>query len=476
MPLTQAEMDFFTRHAYELFNFDRPMLAHEYLRQLYGKTGVGIPWKVQQVFQYLWQEQGRYDGTADTFFSWAPPDDLPPLNPPWRTWAEFEARSQDLYPEMVYRQFESSEHPLRYPHFVATRRGRFKDDTPVFTPEENVFLDAYYREIFSFKGGPCLDAVVAMAIEPDEINTLVSYRATELIHAGMQWPQLDEAGPPIPWPSLEEFKKRHFPPRPNAPHCSYVTLHRPDLSAKEHVFIAHYYRELMHFSPGPAYGYLQNHGIPPAHLAPYLKEVFKYAETGYLHKFSTDPLKPFVIPWANREIFYRRSYGFCKSLPEQKRFLESLPPDLQAFLEGARGLRWINDHEEQFVEWYVAESTGRTDKTGGQTPATNWLWTNGIYPTNMKVLVVALDHYNTSFYHDAKYDNPLWPFKPAWADKEEFDDRLTNLLAAYPEFQSDPTAQPNYVPEGYEERRMEWLRSIPSPPALDSFPPLRMPC
>ena len=35
MPLTQAEMDFFTRHAYELHNFDRPTPAHDFLRALY---------------------------------------------------------------------------------------------------------------------------------------------------------------------------------------------------------------------------------------------------------------------------------------------------------------------------------------------------------------------------------------------------------------------------------------------------------
>src|SRR6516165_12650501 len=63
MPLTQAEMDFFTRHAYELHNFDRPTPAHDFLRSL---CTTGRPdWRTMSTFQYLWQEQSRYDGTAD---------------------------------------------------------------------------------------------------------------------------------------------------------------------------------------------------------------------------------------------------------------------------------------------------------------------------------------------------------------------------------------------------------------------------
>ena len=177
MPLTQAEMDFFTRHAYELHNFDRPTPAHDFLRALY--TSGYTEWRVLSTYQYLWQEQAREDGTTDTFFSWAPPDDLPPLVPPWSTRQEFVGRAEALYAERVYRQFEANEHPFRYPHFISTRRGRFVDKIPEFTISENEFLDAYYREIFAHKKGPCLTAVDSMEIPVDEVNTLVAYRAME---------------------------------------------------------------------------------------------------------------------------------------------------------------------------------------------------------------------------------------------------------------------------------------------------------
>jgi hypothetical protein len=209
MPLTQAEMDFFTRHAYELHNFDKPTPAHDYLRSL---CTTGRPdWRTMSTFQYLWQEQGRYDGTLETFFSWAPPDDLPELNPPWCTWQEFIDRAESLYAENVYWQFEANAHPLRYPNFISARRGRFVDKIPEFTPAEDEFLDAYYREIFAHKKGPCLTAVDSLEIPVDEVNTLVAYRALELMHAGQSWPQLDAVDPPIPWSTLDEFKRRFIP-------------------------------------------------------------------------------------------------------------------------------------------------------------------------------------------------------------------------------------------------------------------------
>ncbi len=197
MPLTQAEMDFFTRHAYELHNFDKPTPAHDLLRCL-CTTG-RIEWRVLSTYQYLWQEQARDDGTADTFFSWAPPENLPPLASPWSTWQEFVDRAEGLYPESVYRQFEANAHPSRYPHFTSTRRGRFVDKIPEFTPVENEFLDAYYREIFAHKKGPCLTAVNTLQIPVDEVNTLVAYRAMELMRAGESWPRLILPSPGQVW-------------------------------------------------------------------------------------------------------------------------------------------------------------------------------------------------------------------------------------------------------------------------------------
>jgi hypothetical protein len=145
--------------------------------------------------------------------------------------------------------------------------------------------------------------------------------------------------------------------------------------------------------------------------------------------------------------------------------------DREYITSGFRQLCYPNQHEDEFIEWYLAETAG---KTGGFTPATNWLWTHGVYPTNLKVMIHSAQH-PPGNWHDVEYDNPLPPFKPAWVDKDEFNERLMKFLRAYPELKADPTALPNYAPEGYEEKRTAWLRSIPTPPALDSFPTPRRP-
>ena len=187
-----------------------------------------------------------------------------PLNPPWSTWREFEARSESLYPEFAYRLFEANDHPLRHPNLAIHRRTRFGEAPPEFTPAENAFLDAYYREILSFRKGPCLTAVTEMGIDLDKIHCLISYRATELMHAGQSWSQLDPIYPPIPWASLDEFKRRFLPPRPDAPRCAYVDFHRQDFSAKERSFFAHYFREILTLTPGSAHEYLsRKEFLPP---------------------------------------------------------------------------------------------------------------------------------------------------------------------------------------------------------------------
>lgn len=114
----------------------------------------------------------------------------------------------------------------------------------------------------------------------------------------------------------------------------------------------------------------------------------------------------------------------------------------------------------------LAEKAG---KTGWYTPATHWLWTNGVYPTTLAVLI-HLHHRPHSEWYDVEYDHPLPPFQAAWTDKEEYIERLKLFLEGDSPFKDDPTAQPGYAPNGYEETRMAWLRSIPTPPTLDSFP------
>ena len=327
------------------------MPAHEYLRSIW--TGGPIPWKIQGVFQYLWQEQGRDEGVLETFYSWAPPGDLPPLNPPWSTWREFEARSESLYPEYTYRQFESNSHPLRHPNLVTLRKNRFGEGAPEFTPAENAFLDAYYREIFSFRHGPCLTAVREIGIDTDKIHNLISYRATELMHAGMPWPQLDPVDPPIPWPSLDEFKRRFCRPRPDPPRCSYVDFHLQDFSRKERAFFAHYFREVLALTPGPAHEYLSSEGIPPSHLLPFHHNLFSFNGGSWAEVSFKEPLPPFEVPWSSRSVFYQRAYLFCRYTSEREKFLLVAPAEVRDDLRTKAFSYFLNQPEEEFIEWYL---------------------------------------------------------------------------------------------------------------------------
>jgi hypothetical protein len=48
----------------------------------------------------------------------------------------------------------------------------------------------------------------------------------------------------------------------------------------------------------------------------------------------------------------------------------------------------------------------------------------------------------------------------------EFNERLNVALEAFPELKQTPSFVPGYLPEGYEEARSAWLKSIPTPPDL----------
>jgi hypothetical protein len=174
-----------------------------------------------------------------------------------------------------------------------------------------------------------------------------------------------------------------------------------------------------------------------------------------------EALPPFEIPWSSKTVFYQRAYYFCPTEREKEAFSLNIPLDDREYITTSfRELCYPNQFEDEFIEWYLAETAG---KTNGFTPATNWLWTHGVYPTNLKVMIYSAQH-PPGNWHDVEYDNPLPSYKPAWVDKDEFNERLKKFLRAYPEFNKDPTALPNYAPEGYEQRRMAWLRSIPAPP------------
>jgi hypothetical protein len=233
MPLTQAEMDFVTNHTYELHNFDRPVPAHEALRALVPERG--LTYMKFRRFQYLWQETARREGPDELTYFWVEPSSRSYFTLPWPTLEAFNARYLELYPEEILVEFEANDHPLRNPRFVAHRTGRWSSrPIPIFSPEENEFLDAYYDEIRSLTIGPCLTSVDDLEIPHGEINHLVGYRATELLHEGQPWPQPHSAAPPIPWHTLEAFKQRFFPPRPEFPWHDYVPLDRVDFSAREY--------------------------------------------------------------------------------------------------------------------------------------------------------------------------------------------------------------------------------------------------
>jgi len=144
-----------------------------------------------------------------------------------------------------------------------------------------------------------------------------------------------------------------------------------------------------------------------------------------------------------------------------------LPPEESAYIYKPIPYRfYLSQEEEGFIRWYRAETS---NATGGWIPATQWLWVNGVYPSTLKALLQAF-HQPDDHYYDCDYNNPLPTFRPPWLNKEEYEARLNRALESFPELKDDPSSLPGYLPEGYEERRMAWLRSIPSPPARDVFP------
>ncbi len=144
-----------------------------------------------------------------------------------------------------------------------------------------------------------------------------------------------------------------------------------------------------------------------------------------------------------------------------------LPGEESAYVYKPIAYRFfLSQEEEGFIRWYLAESDGAT---GGLMPATQWLWANAVYPSTLDAFVLVFrqpsDHFN-----DCEYDKPLPPFMAAWLAKEDFEMRLKSALETFPELKENPAALPGYLPDGYEEKRTAWLKSIPKPPALDSIP------
>ena len=473
MPLTQAEMDFVTNHNYELFNFDRPALAHQALRPL--DPDYAILYRKFRRFQYLWQVQAGREGPDELSYFWIEPASRTSFTLPWPTLEAFNARHLELYPEEILVEFEANAHPIRHPRFVANRDGRWSSKpVPIFSPEENEFLDAYYDEIRSLTIGPCLTAADGLEIPHGEINHLVGYRATELLHEGQPWPQPHAPSPPIPWPSLDVFKRRFFPPRADFPWHDYVPLDREDFSAKEHAFLAHYLHEITNLTAGPAHEYLRSQSLSPVLMIPFLKHTFSYVRLdpsgNFLNpacKFLTEPLTAFEVPWGLKSIFLGRVLRFCEDDSMKTLVQPFLPVEESAYVYKPMPYRFfLSQGEEGFIRWYFAESDGAT---GGLMPATQWLWANAVYPSTLEALLHVYrrphDHY-----YDCEFNRPLPPFRAPWQAREDFEARVKKALEEFPELKNNPTALPGYLPEGYEERRMAWLRSIPTPPTLHPLP------
>ena len=473
MPLTQAEMDFVTNHNYELSNFDGPVPAHEALRSL--GLEFGTMYQQFRRFQILWQKQARHDGPDELLHFWVEPNSRSSLILPWPTAEAFEVRHRELCAEEILLDFEDTAHPLRYPRFVADRVGQHSSrPVPIFTPEEDEFLDAYYDEIRSLSVGPCLAAVDGLEIPHHDIDHLVGYRGTELLHEGRPWPQPHSPAPPIPWPTLDAFKRRFFPPGPVFPWHDYVPMDRENFSAKEHAFLAHYFREITTLSPGPAHEYLRSKSLSPILIIPFLKHSFSYCTPNSSGKclnpackFLAEPLPAFEIPWGTRSIFLGRVLRFCGGDSMKKLIEPFLPSEESAYVYKPIPYRFfLSQEEEGFIRWYFAESDGTT---GGLMPATQWLWANGVYPSTLEAFLHAYRRPSDHFY-EGDDDRPLPPFRAPWLAREDFEARLRWALEDSPELKDKPSALPGYRPEGYEERRVAWLRSIPRPPALGTFP------
>jgi hypothetical protein len=465
-------MDFLTNHNYELFNFDGPVPAHKALRSL--GLEYGIMYGKFHRFQILWQKQARREGPDELIHFWVEPASRSSFTLPWPTMKDFEARHLELYPEEILLDFEDTAHPLRYPRFVADRTGQHSSrPLPVFSSEENEFLDAYYDEIRTLSVGPCLAAVDGLEINHHDINHLVGYRATELLHEGRAWPQPHSPAPPIPWPTLDAFKRRFYPASPAFPWHDYVPLDRADFSAREHVFLAHYLHEITRLTSGPAHEYLRSQSLSPTLMIPFLKHSFSYVRSdssGQLLnpacKLLTEPLPAFEVPWGNRAIFLGRVLRFCGDESMKTLVGPFLPTEESAYVYKPTPYRfYLSQEEEGFIRWYLAETDGAT---GGLMPATQWLWANGVYPSTLKAFVHTFKRPSDHFY-DSEYDRPLPPYMAAWLAKEDFEMRLKSALETFPELKDNPAALPGYLPDGYEEMRTTWLKSIPITPTLVSI-------
>jgi hypothetical protein len=208
-------------------------------------------------------------------------------------------------------------------------------------------------------------------------------------------------------------------------------------------------------------------------MVPFLKHTFRHSDFHTSGKFRdpafsflTQPLPAFEIPWSSRSLFFGRVLRFCEADSMKKLVEPFLPAEDSAYISKPIPIRFfLSEEEEVFIRWYLAETR---DATGGLMPATHWLWTNGVYPRTLAAFLHAYDR-SDDHYDSCDDESPLPAFQAPWLAGVDFEARLRKALEAYPTLKEDPTALPGYRPAGYEERRVAWLKSIPRPPAPDSF-------
>jgi hypothetical protein len=339
---------------------------------------------------------------------------------------------------------------------------------PIFSPEENLFLDAFYNEIRAGTFGHCLTAVQALKIPTYEINKLIGYRATELICSHLPWPQPHPPSPPLPWPDLETFKRRFLPPEPNIPRYRRVELGRADFSAKEHVFYAHYLHELVSLTSGPAHEYLRSQCLSPVLMLAF--QAAALYNRLQIDKVLSEPLPPFIIPWGNSAIFLTRVLYFCRERYGLKDELDRyLPKSDDAYIiKPCLYDFFLTQPEKEFLHHYQSEILHPEDPLK---PATHWLWHNDVFPSTLRPFLYAAEQPSPiqKSHYSVTHINPLPPFRPAWFTKEHFEARANEALEFYPDLKNDPTAVPGYNPVDWPERKLAWLKSIPTPPDHDAL-------
>jgi len=143
-----------------------------------------------------------------------------------------------------------------------------------------------------------------------------------------------------------------------------------------------------------------------------------------------------------------------------------LPSEDSAYVNQPIPYRFfLSEGEEDFLRRYLDETL---DPAGGYMQATHWLWSNDLYLSTLEGFLNVYRRPGDHFYHQDRSGHPS-VFRAPWLAREDFEARLEKALEEFPALKQDSSFLPGYRPEGYEEIRQAWLRSIPKPPAMTAF-------